>query len=103
MNTELFVKPEIPRDVLKNTVKNVISKSMSLRDAAMRFNIRKLTLFDRVVRARKRSNNNMEDSGNEGGESILKICNTASVFTKGRNRAGDVSQEVFKDMLRLDI
>ncbi|KAG5870962.1 hypothetical protein JTB14_029294 [Gonioctena quinquepunctata] len=59
-------QPEIPRRVLKNAVKNVISKSMSLKAAAIRFNIPKSTLFDRVVRAKKRSNNNIEDSGNEG-------------------------------------
>ncbi|KAG5874970.1 hypothetical protein JTB14_021318 [Gonioctena quinquepunctata] len=62
-------QPEIPRRVLKNAAKNVISKSMSLRAVAIRFNIPKSTLFDRVVRAKERFNNNIEYSGNEGGES----------------------------------
>ncbi|KAK9695562.1 CENP-B N-terminal DNA-binding domain [Popillia japonica] len=66
-------QPEIPRDVLNNAVKNVIRKSTSLRAAAMRLNIPKSTLFDRVVRATKRSNNNIEDSGNEGGESEKEL------------------------------
>ncbi|KAG5888122.1 hypothetical protein JTB14_019893 [Gonioctena quinquepunctata] len=62
-------QPEIPREVLKNAVKKVISKSMSSRAAALRFNIPKSTSFDRVVTAKKCSNNNIEESANGGGES----------------------------------
>jgi hypothetical protein len=63
-------RPEIPSDVLKNAVRNVISKAMSLRAAAITFNIPKSTLFDCVVKAKKRLNNNaVDDSGNEDNQS----------------------------------
>lgn len=62
-------RPEIPSDVLKQARKNVIEKTMSLRTAAVTFNIPKSTLFDSVVRAKKRLHNNINDSGNEGSES----------------------------------
>jgi transposase-like protein len=63
-------RPEIPSDVLKNAVRNVISKAMSLRAAAITFNIPKSTLFDWVIKAKKRLNNNaVDDSGNEDNQS----------------------------------
>lgn len=80
---------------------------MSLRAAAMRFNIPKSTLFDRVVRARKRSNNNMEDSGNEGGESEEELASLKytkrQVFSQKEEIELGIYLKKSSDMLRLDI
>ncbi|KAG5870278.1 hypothetical protein JTB14_010128 [Gonioctena quinquepunctata] len=88
-------QPEIPRRVLKNAVMNVISKSMSLRAAAIRFNIPKSTLFDRVVRAKKRSNNNIEDSGNEGGESEEEFASSKYATRQVFSRNEEIELEVY--------
>lgn len=62
------IRPEIPSNVLKNAVRNVINKTMSLRVAAITFNIPKSTLFDSVVRAKNSLNNDASDSGNESND-----------------------------------
>ncbi|KAG5863236.1 hypothetical protein JTB14_021532 [Gonioctena quinquepunctata] len=87
-------QPDIPRRVLKNDVKNIISKSMSLRAAAIRFNIPKSTLFDRVVRAKKRSNNNIEDSGNEGGESEEEFASSKYATRQVFSRNEEIELEI---------
>ncbi|XP_030746083.1 uncharacterized protein LOC115877126 [Sitophilus oryzae] len=79
-------RPEIPSNVLKDAVRNVINKTMSLRAAAITFNIPKSTLFDSVAKAKKRLNDDASDSGNEGDDtaeqdSVSKYA-TRQVFSQ---------------------
>ncbi|KAG5872297.1 hypothetical protein JTB14_022619 [Gonioctena quinquepunctata] len=68
---------------------------MSLRAAAKRFNKPKSTLFDRVVRAKKRSNNNIEDSGNEGGESEKEFASSKYATWQVFSRNEEIELEIY--------
>lgn len=76
-------RPEIPKQVLKEAIKNVLAHTMTIRTAANTFNIPKSTLQDHCKRAKKR-NNNVHDSGNESTSS-----------TEERNVSKYASRQIF--------
>lgn len=59
--------PDAPEETIRTAVKDVLSKSMSLRQAAARSGIKKSTLYDRVLKAR-----NMDDTSDSGTEMNVK-------------------------------
>ncbi|XP_044765393.1 uncharacterized protein LOC123321724 [Coccinella septempunctata] len=68
--------PDVPEETMRSAVKDVLSRNMSLRQAAARFGIKKSTLYDRVSKARNMNDNS--DSGTEMNDSKSGLSKYAS-------------------------
>lgn len=76
-------RPEIPSSVMRNAIKHVFNRTMSVRRAAFEFNIPKSTLHDRIAKMKKKGQKEIaSDSGNDSdsGEELSKYA-TRQVFT----------------------